>query len=89
MTILGQTAPGGGITVYGNGWSFSNSDNSIIRYVRVRMGKIGTSGKDGLGIAEGDNMIFDHLSVSVSFFFCFWKRHSSLQQRSKSVVLAN
>lgn len=66
VTILGQTAPGGGITVYGNGWSFSNADNSIIRYVRVRMGKVGTSGKDGLGIAEGDNMIFDHLSVSVS-----------------------
>ncbi|TVY85099.1 putative pectate lyase C [Lachnellula suecica] len=63
-TILGQTAPGGGITVYGNGWSFSNSNNTIIRYLRIRMGKSGSSGKDAIGIADGNTMIFDHLSVS-------------------------
>ncbi|KAF1843491.1 polysaccharide lyase family 1 protein [Cucurbitaria berberidis CBS 394.84] len=64
ISILGQTAPGDGITVYGNGWSFSNADDAIVRYIRIRMGKIGTSGKDGMGIAEGSNMIFDHISVS-------------------------
>lgn len=64
VTILGQTAPGGGITTYGNGWSFSNADDTITRYLRIRMGKIGTSGKDAITIAEGKNMIFDHLSVS-------------------------
>jgi hypothetical protein len=35
VTILGQTAPGDGITVYGNGWSFSNADDSIARYIRM------------------------------------------------------
>ncbi|CBX90811.1 hypothetical protein IAQ61_002292 [Plenodomus lingam] len=64
ISILGQTAPGNGITVYGNGWSFSNADDAIVRYIRIRMGKGGTSGKDGVGIAEGSNMIFDHISVS-------------------------
>lgn len=64
VSILGQTAPGDGITVYGNGWSFSNADNAIVRYIRIRMGKGGTSGKDAAGIAEGKNMIFDHISVS-------------------------
>lgn len=64
ISILGQTAPGDGITVYGNGWSFSNADDAIVRYIRIRMGKGGTSGKDGAGIAEGSNMIFDHISVS-------------------------
>ncbi|KAE8154686.1 pectin lyase-like protein [Aspergillus avenaceus] len=64
VTILGQTAPGDGITVYGNGWSFSNADESIVRYIRVRMGKGGSSGKDAITIADGSNMIFDHLSVS-------------------------
>lgn len=64
ISILGQTAPGDGITVYGNGWSFSNADDAIVRYIRIRMGKGGTSGKDGITIAEGTNMIFDHLSVS-------------------------
>ena len=32
--IAGQTAPGEGITVYGNGWSFSGADNTICRYRR-------------------------------------------------------
>ncbi|KAF3037673.1 hypothetical protein E8E12_007282 [Didymella heteroderae] len=64
VSILGQTAPGEGITVYGNGWSFSNADDAIVRYIRIRMGKGGTSGKDAATIAEGNNMIFDHISVS-------------------------
>jgi hypothetical protein len=64
VSILGQTAPGDGITVYGNGWSFSNADDAIVRYIRIRMGKSGASGKDGITIAEGHNMIFDHVSVS-------------------------
>ncbi|KAH8199528.1 hypothetical protein TruAng_006279 [Truncatella angustata] len=62
--IAGQTAPGGGITVYGNGLSFSNADNTIVRYIRLRMGKGGDSGKDGVTIAEGENIIFDHVSVT-------------------------
>lgn len=64
ISILGQTAPGDGITVYGNGWSFSNADDAIVRYIRIRMGKGGTSGKDAITIAEGSNMIFDHVSVT-------------------------
>jgi hypothetical protein len=64
ISILGQTAPGDGITVYGNGWSFSNADDAIVRYIRIRMGKKGASGKDAITIAEGSNMIFDHVSVS-------------------------
>lgn len=35
VTILGQTAPGDGITVYGDGWSFSNADEAIVRYIRM------------------------------------------------------
>ncbi|KAH8826560.1 polysaccharide lyase family 1 protein [Flagelloscypha sp. PMI_526] len=64
ITILGQTAPGEGISVYGNGVSYSNANNTITRYIRYRMGKGGDSGKDATGIAEGNNMIFDHLSTS-------------------------
>ncbi|KAI5859994.1 pectin lyase fold/virulence factor [Durotheca rogersii] len=48
--IAGQTAPGEGITVYGNGMSFSNVDNAIVRYIRFRMGKGGDSGKGELRI---------------------------------------
>lgn len=62
--IAGQTAPGDGITVYGNGLSWSNANNAIVRYMRFRMGKSGDSGKDGITIADGQNMIFDHVSVT-------------------------
>lgn len=63
-TIAGQTAPGQGITVYGNGVSYSSGSNTITRYIRFRMGKSGDSGKDAITIAEGSNMVFDHVSVS-------------------------
>ena len=60
--IAGQTAPGEGITIYGNGFSFTGADNVICRYLRIRMGNVGDSGKDACGIANGSNMIFDHIS---------------------------
>ena len=63
LTILGQTAPGEGIQVYGNGVSFSNANNIIVRYLRIRMGVNGDSGKDAAGVASGHDMIFDHMSV--------------------------
>ncbi|KAG6867029.1 hypothetical protein C0991_003946 [Blastosporella zonata] len=64
VTIAGQTAPGQGITVYGNGISYSAASNTITRFIRFRMGTTGDSGKDGITIANGENMIFDHVSVS-------------------------
>jgi pectate lyase len=64
ITIAGQTAPGDGITIYGNGLSFSNANNTITRYIRIRMGVGGDSGADAIAIATGNNMIFDHVSVS-------------------------
>ncbi|CAE6434417.1 unnamed protein product [Rhizoctonia solani] len=64
VTIAGQTAPGEGITIYGNGVSYSNAHHTITRYIRYRMGKGGSSGKDAMGIADGHDMIFDHVSVS-------------------------
>ncbi|KAI1825310.1 fibronectin [Xylaria intraflava] len=62
--IAGQTAPGDGIAVYGNGFSWSNADDAIVRYIRLRMGKPGDSGKDDVTIAEGQNMIFDHVTTT-------------------------
>lgn len=63
LTILGQTAPGEGIQLYGNAVSFSNANNIIVRYLRVRMGINGDNGKDAAGVASGHDMIFDHMSV--------------------------
>ena len=36
----------------------------IIRYLRVRMGKNGDSGKDAVAVSEGQDYMFDHVSIS-------------------------
>ena len=64
LYVAGQTAPGEGVTVYGNGVSFSDASNIIVRYIRFRMGVKGSSGKDCAGVANGTDMIFDHCSFS-------------------------
>lgn len=64
LTIAGQTAPGDGIVVYGNGVTFSGAKDVICSHIRFRMGSGGKAGADGVGVANGKDMIFDHLSVS-------------------------
>lgn len=71
LTILGQTAPGEGVQLYGDRVSFSGANNIIVRYMRIRMGINGTSGKDAAGVANGRNMIFDHMSVLWGRDECF------------------
>lgn len=64
ITLLGQTAPGEGIQVYGNRVSFSNAHNIIVRHMRFRMGVSGDSGKDCCGTADQTrDQIFDHVSA--------------------------
>lgn len=67
ITVAGQTAPGGGITIYGNGVALngdSGGGNVILRYFRIRMGQNGDSEKDAVSISLGDNYMFDHMSMS-------------------------
>jgi pectate lyase len=64
LTVAGETAPGEGVVLYGNRVSFSGANNLICRYLRIRMGTQGSDGKDAAGVADGANMIFDHLSVT-------------------------
>jgi len=63
VTIAGQTAPGGGITLYGSRLSYSGANNSITRFIRVRMGN-SSDDNDTISIASGHDMIFDHISDS-------------------------
>jgi hypothetical protein len=65
ITLAGQSAPGDGITIYGRETSFSGRSNIIVRYLRFRQGMIDTSGsaQKTVNITDGQNMIFDHVSV--------------------------
>lgn len=66
ITIAGQTAPGDGVVIYGHKVSFTGANQTIARFLRIRLGNPEKLSKntDATGLANGKNMIFDHLSVS-------------------------
>lgn len=63
ITLAGQTAPGEGIGIYGNGVSLGGQSNIIVRYLRFREGIVGDAGKKALGMDNSSNLIIDHCSI--------------------------
>lgn len=65
ITLAGQSAPGDGVTLYGHETSFSGRSNVIVRYLRFRQGMVDSSGsaQKTVNITDGQNLIFDHVSV--------------------------
>lgn len=61
ITIAGQTAPGAGITVYGNSVSFGS--NSIVRYMRFRGSDDMPRGACVVVLDSLDKLILDHVSI--------------------------
>jgi autotransporter-associated beta strand protein len=77
ITVAGQTAPGGGITIYGNYVSLSSRNNIIMRDIRIRPGVNTASDKKGLNITTGHDMIIDHCSIE-------WARYDNVGMTSNS-----
>ncbi len=69
LTLAGQTAPGDGICVAGRQVSF-NGDNTIVRYMRFRIGNDHKGSPDGIGGSDFHDVIIDHCSVSWSVDEC-------------------
>lgn len=63
LTILGQTAPGEGITLRGYPFTIK-ANNVIVRYLRFRMGDENSVQGDALGVNNAKNVIIDHCSIS-------------------------
>lgn len=67
VTVAGQTAPKGGITVKNGNINFSGVNNSIVRYIRFRNAEMSGSTaveQDCFTYWGGNNIIFDHCSAS-------------------------
>jgi hypothetical protein len=65
ISIHGQTAPGGGITIADHSL-IVKADDVIIRYIRSRLGDRGGSQGDAIWVASGSRIILDHVSASWS-----------------------
>lgn len=66
ITIAGQTAPGGGITLRGEPL-LVHAGNVIIRHIRSRLGDLSYGDDDAISILDGaENVILDHVSASWS-----------------------
>jgi len=65
ITIAGQTAPGGGITLRGQPLVVA-ADDVVIRYIRSRLGDENAVEADSISITRGSRIILDHVSASWS-----------------------
>ncbi len=63
ITIAGQTTPGDGICLR-NCALIISADDTVVRYLRVRLGDEGGRKVDGIGVRDARNVIVDHCSVS-------------------------
>ncbi|MDT3402122.1 pectate lyase family protein [Mucilaginibacter terrae] len=77
ITIAGQTAPGQGIVVYGNGVSFA--DSSIIRYMRFRGSINMPRGACTVVADDCKDVIFDHVSIA-------WGRWDNLHIKNSNNI---
>lgn len=84
-TVLGQTAPGEGVQVYGHRVSFTNANNLIVRHMRFRNGK----DEDACGIANGENMIFDHVSALFGKDECFSVNWDNKNKEPRNITIQN
>lgn len=69
LTIAGQSAPGDGICIAGYPVVLKG-DNTIVRYLRLRVGDLHSGDHDGIGGTDFKNLILDHCSVSWSVDEC-------------------
>src|SRR5262249_18091630 len=64
LTVAGQTAPGKGICIRNYTFGGVGAQDTIIRYIRVRLGDLAGITMDGMGLASSNNCIIDHCSIS-------------------------
>jgi pectate lyase len=66
VTIAGQTAPGDGVCLKGRELFIADTENVIVRFLRLRPGDEQRVEHDALSIRNSRNVIVDHCSMSWS-----------------------
>ncbi len=66
VTITGQTAPGDGICLRGRELFIADTENVVVRFLRLRPGDEQKAGHDALSIRNCRNVIIDHCLLSWS-----------------------
>lgn len=74
VTVAGQTAPGKGICIRNCPFGLSGSNDSIVRFMRVRVGNRTGLTWDGMGLNGCNHTILDHCSISWSIDEAFSSR---------------
>ena len=66
LTLAGQSAPAGGITITGEKVLFDNANNVVVRYLRFRPDYEagGNDNEDGARFYDCDDLVVDHCSFS-------------------------
>ena len=65
LTVAGQTAPGKGIVVHRYKFGMLGGEETILRFIRLRVGTESGVTQDGMGITSSPGpVIYDHLSIS-------------------------
>jgi hypothetical protein len=65
ITLAGQTAPGGGITIRDQPLIVA-ADDVVVRFIRVRLGDESGVEADALSVTRGRRIVIDHVSTSWS-----------------------
>jgi pectate lyase len=79
VTIAGQTAPKGGIVVYGDGVTMTGGNDIIIRYIKLRGSVNMGRGTCTLAADNAHDIIFDHVSIE-------WGRWDNLHIKESNNV---
>lgn len=84
VTIAGQTAPAKGVVIKGWTVGMIGGSDVVLRFIRTRVGTSSGNTMDGMGMASGENSIFDHCSISWTIDESFSSRgaHNITLQRT-------
>ncbi|HOL31363.1 MAG TPA: hypothetical protein PK052_05215 [Anaerohalosphaeraceae bacterium] len=86
LTIAGQTAPGKGICLRNYTFGGMGGRDTVVRFIRLRLGDLTGQTMDGMGLAGCNDCIVDHCSISWSIDEAFSSRGAGNITLQRSLI---